>query len=105
MTGALRHRIDIQTIDADDGFGDGKPTTATLLRTEMFSLEPLSGQELIVAEQTQSQVTHTARCHYFEGATSALQLKHKDRTFNVSSVVNEREMNMMLVWKLIEVTG
>ena len=57
------------------------------------------------AQQVQAKTTHEGRCHWFEGATSEMRLKYGSRIFNVESVVNEREQNRFLVWRLEEVSN
>ncbi len=69
----------------------------------LFSLEPLEGEEEFRAAQMESRQTHTGRCEWFAGATSAMRVTDGARIWNVESVKNEHEQNRFLVWRLIEV--
>lgn len=88
----------------DDGFSDDAPDIPELERKERFLLEPLRGDELVVAQQVQSHVTHKGRCRYFPGANSRHWLELGNRKFNVESVTNWMERNKFLDWRLVEVT-
>jgi head-tail adaptor len=72
------------------------------------SVEPLSGRELFVAQQAQSQTTHRIRCQWFDGLTTKHRLKiakfttvDEDdptadanfRIFHLETLINVGEMN------------
>ena len=99
----FRHLVTIQKKKEVDPFSE-QPASWEDVRQEWFALEPLSGEEKDRADQTQSLVTHKAKCHWFDGAASGLRVVYGERVLNVKSVVNEREQNRFLLWQLIEKT-
>lgn len=105
--GLLRHRLILQTVnDAADGQG-GFVKAWTDTATVWGSLEPLSGRELLQAQQVQSRVTHKSRLRYRSDVTvtPAMRIKKGTRTFNVQEVRNVEERNVYLDLMLEEGTG
>jgi len=100
----IRLTVEHKTTESGN-FSDSAPEKWEPLRVEWFSIEPLSGREYETAMQIKSAVTHKAESVYFQGATSELRLRtaDKSRYFNVESVVNDKEQNRKLLWRLVEV--
>lgn len=103
-----------------DNFGTGADQYDEVCK-EYVSLEPLSGRELINAQQVQAQTTHKLRLHYSPGTskvtprdrakwkkpepvdTSDLNADCNYRIFNIESVINVREQNRELEMMVVEV--
>lgn len=101
--GTLRHRLTIKTVAlAKDSFG-GTTETETTLATVWGSLEPISGRELVLAQQTQAEVTHKAIVRYLPGLTPDDVLYFGTRKFQILAVINagERSIQMELLCKEI----
>lgn len=96
QAGKLRHRVTIeqrtQTFDAN-----GSPTdTWTAFATVWASVEPLSGRELLNAEQIQPVVSHRVRLRYLSGVQPEMRVLHDSRALNIESVINKEERNIEL---------
>ncbi len=81
---------------ADDGYG-GRTNTWTELARTRATIEPLSGSEQLVAMRLRNPITHRFRFRYRSGITGADRIAFRGRTFNIRSVIDEREMNRWLV--------
>ncbi len=68
-----------------------------------LALEPLSGQELMIAQQAQSQTTHKACMHWQPGLDAKMRLVTADgRVFQIEALMNPGEMNRELELRLVE---
>lgn len=95
--GELRHRIVLQSkTDTVDSHGQVVQTWATTT-TVWGSVQPLTGQELIVANSLQSQISHKVTCRYIGVVTTLQRIQHKGRTFEILSVANTDERNRELI--------
>lgn len=94
--GPLRHRVTIQFEERnEDGYGGHLPNWLDLY-TVFASVDPLSGQEAVVARQLQDTVTHKVVMHYRAGVKPAMRLRFGTRTFNIREVRNPGERNQRL---------
>ena len=94
--GPLNKRIDIQARSATvDAFGQESETWATVA-TVWASVEPLSGRELLAAQQVQGETTHRIRMRYQSGVTTSSRLLFNLRPFDVRSVINKNEAGAFL---------
>lgn len=92
----LRHRITLQTLTTqNDGYG-GDAETWNDYKTVWASVEPLSGRELIQAQQTQTQYSHRIRTRFFSDFTEEMRIQYKSRTFEIESIINVNERNREL---------
>lgn len=76
---------------ADGGITKGE----TNLGQRWASIEPLSGREYMEASQMGSEVTHRIRLRYFSGLTTKHHLTYGGRTFNIVSMLNLDEGNVV----------
>ena len=94
--GSLRHRITIQSVtETEDTFGGTTEVWGTHA-TVWASIEPLSGRELLQAQQVQAEVTHRVRCRYVSGVTSKMRVLYGARYFNIITPINPEERNREL---------
>ena len=94
--GPLRQRVNIQARSATvDAFGQESETWATVA-TVWASVEPLSGRELLAAQQVQGETTHRIRMRYQAGVTTSSRLLFNLRPFDVRSVINKNESGAFL---------
>lgn len=111
--GRLRHRVAIQTpVDAQNTRGEVErayPTVAVV----RASVEPLSGRELLEAQQIESRVTCRVRMRYADGVTSHSRIlllgpdgdpAHPTRTLNVLSVIDREQRHIELELMCEDVT-
>lgn len=92
----MRQRVNIQTrsVPVDD-FGQESETWATVA-TVWASVEPLSGRELLAAQQVQGETTHRVRMRYQAGVTTSTRLLFNLRPLNIVSVINKNEAGAFL---------
>jgi SPP1 family predicted phage head-tail adaptor len=95
--GLLRHRFVIKTaIETKDSFG-GTVETQITFATVWASIEPLSGRELLQAQQVQAEVTHRVRMRYLHGVTSKMTGLFGTREFQfLAPPINKDERNREL---------
>lgn len=101
--GRMSHRVEVQKSNETrtDRGGLEKGWETVVFR--WASIEPLSGRELWLAQQVQSQVSHRIRMRYLQGVKSLDRLKHGGRIFNIASVINVDEANRELELMTVEV--
>lgn len=100
--GELRHRVTIQAEDRqDDGQGGYTPMWRDV-ETVLASIQPISGNEALVARQLQDTVTHKVVMRYRPGITAAMRLKFGTRLFNIREVRNYDERNRRLELRCVE---
>lgn len=86
--GQLRHRITLeQDVHTKDKY-QGDVSTFLPRATVNAQVSPLSGKELLVAEQQQSLTTHRIKMRYFRGITSAWRVDFEGRKLNIVSVID-----------------
>lgn len=97
--GDLRHRGTIQEYKKTRVEGGGFETQWVDIAAVWFSLEPLSGEEQVIAQQLQATVTHRIRIRYRTGVKPYHRMKMGTRIFNFTSVVDpderRRELEIM----------
>lgn len=57
---------------------------------------PVSGRELLAAQQIKGEVTHRIRCRYRDGLTAAVRFVYRGRIFDLQASINPREVGVML---------
>ena len=95
--GALRHQLTIKAINTtEDSYGEVTEDPTTTECTVWGSIEPLSGRELLLAQQIQATVTHRVRIRYHSGLDPSMQIVFGTRTFDILSIINLEERNREL---------
>jgi len=64
--------------------------------TVWASIEPLTGNELINAQQSGAMVTHKITTRFLTGVEPKDRITHSSRTFEIQSVRNFRERDVSL---------
>lgn len=94
--GPLRHRVTFESRKTGrDEYGqpvEGWDVVATL----WASVEPISGRELLTAQQVQTAVTHRIRCRYRAGIQAAQRIVFGARNFDIQTVINPMEIGAAL---------
>lgn len=91
QAGKLRHRVTFQnppTAQNSTGQVTGSYTT---LATRWGSIEPLSGRELVNAQQISAEVTHRIRVRWLSGIAPKVRAVFGSRNFDILSVLNPEE--------------
>lgn len=101
--GALRHRIQIQSLTlTPDGQG-GQTESWTDLAAVWADVQPVSASERIYSRQTQYTRTHKVVIRYLEDLTSSVSTAHRflfdNRTFHIRGI---RKMDEKKFWLLID---
>ncbi len=101
--GLLRHRIEIQeqTQTADAG-GQLIRTWSTVF-TRWGEILPLRGKEKVEAEQIKSKTTVKIRLRYCAALTTEYRLKHIGKFYNIESLINVGEREIIHEINAIEV--
>jgi len=94
--GPLRHRVTFQsrktTVDEYGQPVEGWDDIATV----WASVEPISGRELLSAQQVQGELTHRIRCRYLAGLEAADRMLFDSRGFDLKSIINSMEIDATL---------
>jgi SPP1 family predicted phage head-tail adaptor len=100
--GQLRHRVTLQSLGTrtDDGYGGG----SILFTDEVTlnaSIEPLSGEELLLAGQEESSLTHRIRTRFYAGVAPHWRVKYEDRyrgtrMFDIDTIIDPEERHREL---------
>lgn len=101
--GSLRHRVSI--LHASEGRGTMGDVTSQwqAIGTCWASVEPLSGRELMLAQQIQAEATIRVRMRYRSDVTHQSRILHNQRTLDVVQVINPAERNEELELLCMEV--
>ena len=103
--GMLRHRVAIQSeVNTRDAIG-GVAKTWSTDATVWANIRPLSGRELIAAQQVDSRVTHEITVREYSGLNSNMRFLHESRAFNIVSVRDIDERDKLQICQAIEDTG
>lgn len=94
--GNLRSRVTIQSRSSTpDSFGE-QGSAWQDVATVWASVEPLSGRELLSAQQVQGEISHRVRCRFRSGVTTAHRLLFAGRVLDIQAVINPQERGVML---------
>lgn len=99
--GTLRHRVELLNVSQTRlATGETLPTYVPL-GTVWAAVEPLTGRELMVAQQTVAETTHRVRIRAREGVATSTRVRHRGRLLEVQAVLNleERDREMHLLCK------
>lgn len=107
QAGRLRHRVELQrATDAIDAYGDTTPTWATLA-TVWAAVEPISGREYFLAQQTNSEVSTRITIRAVPGVilTPKDRIRWGSRLFDLQAVIDRDERGRELQLLVIERVG
>lgn len=92
QAGKYRHRIEFQApTETPDSFGQPVQDWVTYA-TRWASVEPLSGRELVRAQQVMAEVTHLVECRYVTGLKAKHRGKWGTRLFELGPPLNAGEL-------------
>jgi SPP1 family predicted phage head-tail adaptor len=91
--GELDKRIKIQERTGDVNELNEPLDTWTTLRTEWAKIETLSGQEKMIANQTNASSTHMITKYFTSPLTTKMRIEFKGRFFDINSIENVMERN------------
>ncbi len=101
--GRRSRRIVIQSLTQATTAGGEVTETAATHAEVWAAIEPLSGREAWIAQQSQATTTHKITILYRPGITADMQALYDGRTFRFDSVVNLDEANRHLIIMATEV--
>ena len=93
--GKLRHRITIQQASETRDSHGGVTRTWITQANRWGQVMPLRGQEMLMAQQMDSRITHRIKLRYYFKADATFRILHKGRVLNIVSVLNPSERNIM----------
>ena len=89
--GKLRHVVTVQTAsESADSFGEMIKTWGSN-STAWASVEPLSGRELLSAQQYYAEATHRVRLRHNSAVTPSARFKFGTRYLQINSVSDKNE--------------
>jgi len=91
--GRLREKVEIQSPTVSQNT-DGEPsiTWATIAGGRVWAaVEPLSGNEAMIAQQVNAGITHRVRIRYRSDVTTKHRLSYRSRILDINSIVNVDE--------------
>lgn len=96
--GPLNKRVAIRSAAAVQDEYHEETLTWSTDATVWASVEPLSGRELISAQQTHAETTHRIRMRYQPNTTVTAEKRilYDSRVFEIVSVINKKEKKVML---------
>jgi len=106
--GNLRHVIDIQdATETPDGMGGVTVVWAAITNGANLraAIWPLRGSERIEAMKVEVAISHKIRIRYHSGITAEMRIKHGIRYFNIKSIINPDERNIMVEMMAEEIDG
>ena len=85
--GRLRERVTIQqATESRNSLGEVTQTWSTFVE-RWASVEGLSGREVLLSGQQQTEVTHRVRMRYVEGMTQQMRILWRGRVFEITSLL------------------
>ena len=81
-----------ETPDTAGGFTESWSTKTAI----WAEIRPISGREIMKAEQITDTVTHIITTRYIDGITPKMRIKYNSRYFNIRYVINVLEKSEML---------
>lgn len=107
QAGKLRHRIELQrNVPTRHGMGEQLDSWAKYA-TVWASVEPLTGTELLNAQQISAEVTHRVKIRFCSDVKPEHQVIHNGRTLEIIAVLNiaERRRSQHLMCKEVVIDG
>jgi len=96
--GKLQHRIEIQENIFGEPDEHGNPAESwTTLATVWADVMPLSGRELLLAQQVHATTTHQIRIRWRDNVKALQRVKFGTRAFDINAIINDREEDRMLL--------
>lgn len=89
--GRLDQKIRIEKSTETKDVVGGPVITWNTLATVFASVEPISGRELLSADQLQAEATIRVRCRYVPNVTTECRIVHKGRIIDIVFLQNIRE--------------
>lgn len=101
--GKLQHRIEIQdnVFGEQDAHGNVEKIPTTLA-TVWADVMPLSGRELLLAQQVNATTTHAVRIRASDLVKPQQWILFKGRTLDINSIVNDRESDRVMLLSCTE---
>ena len=100
--GQLRHRLAVQTFSESRDSQGGVTKSWSTDSTVWGSIRPLSGKELVSAQQVDAKVTHKIEIRYYSGLDTTYRIQNDSRTFNIIQVLNLAERDKLMVILAVE---
>lgn len=101
QAGKLRDRVSVQSPTRSPNTYGETPQAWSDLAERWANVEPVTGKEITVGDQQQSQVTHRVQIRYDARVTADCRLIWEGRVLNVTAVMDpdgrKREMTLLCV--------
>ena len=96
--GTLRHIVNIEqpVAGAADSYGNTRSTWTAVASNLRASISPVKSREVFAGDKVQTLATHSIVIRYTSGITAKMRVVFGSRTFNIQSIINDDERNIML---------
>lgn len=92
-SGALRHRLHIQSKTETRDARGGVIETWTTVAERWGMISPLRMREIFQAQQVEARVSHRITLRYYAGLTNQHRVVHENRIFHIQPPINVNERN------------
>jgi SPP1 family predicted phage head-tail adaptor len=94
--GRLRHRVDIQARQENQGpdSGDSVVAWVTVWASVPAAIEPLSAREFLAAQTTQAQVVARITLRYREGLDASMRIVHGSSIYNIAGLLPDKDSGL-----------
>lgn len=101
--GRLQHRIEIQenVFGEQDEHGNRERIWTTIAKV-WADVMPLSGRELLLAQQVNATTTHSIRIRFRDGLKPQQRVMFGERWFDINAIINTRESDRELLLSCTE---
>ena len=98
--GSLRHKVTIQRVSQTLDSSRQTVDLWTKVDDVWAAVEPLTGRELVNAQQIQPDVTHLVKIRYRDDVTAKMRVLHGSRVLNIEGPpinIEERDRELHLM--------
>jgi SPP1 family predicted phage head-tail adaptor len=92
----LRKRVIIEQRSSSIDSEGGQAITWSTFAVIWAGIEPLTGRELLAAQEVQSEVTHQVQIRYLAGINTKMRVNYSGRYFNIHAVIDENERHRQM---------
>ena len=92
QTGQLRHKITIEQLSATQDPNTGEMIEAwSTFATTLAAIAPLSGRELLTAQQVASNVSARVIIRYQDGVNPSMRVNRQGAIYSIEAVIPDSE--------------
>ena len=98
QSGKLKHSVEIQfPSHTEDASGDPVLDGWTTFATVWAFVKPLSGREIVQAQQLHAETNHSISLRFMKGINTSQRVLFNGKAYSILSVINTNEANEELI--------